>query len=393
MTPPELIDRFRTVRDMTEQLAAPLSPEDQLLQSMPDASPTKWHRAHTTWFFETFILVPFSPAYEVVDERYSYLFNSYYDAVGRRHPRPERGLISRPSNEEVTAYRHEVDRQVIELLECGVPEEIGAIVDLGLNHEQQHQELLLMDIRHALGHPSVSGAYGAVPWDRTGVGRLGWCAHPGGQVDIGAGREGFSFDNEGPRHEVTLRPFEISTSLVTVDEVIAFIDDAGYERPDLWMAEGFGLIQEGGRASPSTWTRIDGAWWSHTLGGLAPLDGSTAATNLSWFEADAIARWLGGRLPTEAEWEVCAPPADGPGIAGWFGEVWQWTASPYVAYPGFTPGPGAIGEYNGKFMVNQMVLRGSSLATPPGHARRTYRNFFPTSSDWVFAGLRLARDN
>lgn len=393
IAPLELIDRFRAVREMTEQLAGPLSPEDQMLQSMPDASPTKWHRAHTTWFFETFVLAPYSPAYEVVDEKYSFLFNSYYEAVGRRHPRPQRGLISRPSHDQVTAYRQAVDQQIVELLECRVPEEIGRIIELGLHHEQQHQELLLMDIRHALGHPSIVQPYGTVPWRRSGPGTPGWLSHPGGHFELGTdGTRGFVFDNEGPHHEVTLQPFELSTSLVTADQVVNFIDDGGYRRPDLWMAEGFGALQASGHTAPSTWRLIDGSWWSHTLEGMQPLDGASAATNLTWFEADAVARWLGARLPTEAEWEACAPEPESDDAAGWYGEAWQWTASPYVAYPGFAPGPGAIGEYNGKFMVNQMVLRGSSLATPPEHARRTYRNFFPTSASWVFAGLRLARD-
>ena len=393
MAPGTLIERFRNVRDLTEQLAAELSAEDQTIQSMPDVSPTKWHRAHTTWFFETFVLSPFAPAYEPFDEHFSFLFNSYYDGVGARHPRAERGMVSRPGIEEIARYRHFVDTQMVEFLECRVPAEIGEIVELGLHHEQQHQELLLMDIRHVLGHPSIQGAYGKVPWPSSGPGAPGWIDHEGGQVAIGSLGQEFSFDNECPRHEVTLQPFQLATGLVTMGDVEDFIDDGGYERSPLWMSEGFGAIEAAGIGSPSTWSRLDGRWATHTLEGLVPFDRSAAATNLTWFEADAIARWLGGRLPSEAEWEACAPDVDEVETSSWYGEAWQWTASPYVAYPRFAPGPGAIGEYNGKFMVNQMVLRGSSLATPPGHARRTYRNFFPPSASWVFAGLRIARDS
>jgi ergothioneine biosynthesis protein EgtB len=380
------------VRQLTERLAAPLSAEDQTVQSMPDVSPTKWHRAHTTWFFETFVLTPHAPSYAPLDASYAYLFNSYYEAVGPRHLRNERGLITRPGIAEVAEYRAHVDRAVLELLDAPPPA-VLPLLELGLHHEQQHQELLLMDIKHVLSCNPRLPAYGALPWAAGGAGDDGWVEHDGGIVEIGHDGDAFAFDNETPRHEVLLRPFRLSRSLVTNAEWLAFVEDGGYRRPDLWMSEGWATVQANGWTSPDHWHRIDGNAHVFGLDGLAPLDPAAPVVHVSWFEADAYARWSGGRLPLESEWEAVAPTPDaGADAEGWYGSVWQWTASPYVPYPGFVPAAGAVGEYNGKFMVNQQVLRGSSVATPPGHARRSYRNFFPTAARWVFAGVRVAED-
>jgi ergothioneine biosynthesis protein EgtB len=409
-----IVDRFVDVRNHTEALAAPLSAEDQTVQSMPDASPTKWHRAHTTWFFETFLLQPFAPSYETFDPAYRYLFNSYYEAVGPRHPRHERGLLSRPGIEEVAAYRRHVDAAMVDLLGGNGVVELSALLDLGLHHEQQHQELLLMDIKHVLAASPLKPAYAESSSfepqaPRPSVPRGDappWLYHPGGVVEIGAQGEQFCFDNETPRHEVLLRPFAISARLVTCGEWLEFVDDGGYRRPDLWMSEGWAAVNAAGWASPAYWERSERAaeWSVFTLHGLEPLDAAAPIAHISWYEADAFARWADARLPLEAEWEVAASatqragqsaPRAGPGAADdeqWFAQVWQWTASPYAGYPGFRSAPGAVGEYNGKFMVNQHVLRGSASVTSPGHSRVTYRNFFPAGSRWAFSGLRLARD-
>jgi len=403
---------LEAVRKLTEVLAAPLSPEDQTIQSMPDVSPTKWHRAHTTWFFETFVLQRYAPGYAVYDAHHGYLFNSYYEAVGDRHPRPQRGLLSRPSAEEIGAYRDHVDRELGDFIMCGCPPEVVALVELGVHHEQQHQELLLMDVKHVLScnpvrpvyrearEPSAAGA---------AVAPVSWIDHEGGIVAVGRDGDGFAFDNEGPRHETLLRPFAIADRLVTCGEWQAFIDDGGYRRPELWMSDGWLAVGEHGWDAPLYWERDGDGWATFTLGGLRAVRGAEPVGHVSWYEADAYARWTGARLPTEWEWEAAAPaPPSGayvdldvlhPRPVGrsvdpgqWYGEVWQWTDSAYRPYPGFLPAPGAVGEYNGKFMVNQHVLRGSACVTPPGHARRTYRNFFPPPSRWPFAGLRLARD-
>ncbi|HLT70204.1 MAG TPA: ergothioneine biosynthesis protein EgtB [Acidimicrobiales bacterium] len=402
----DLAPRYHDVRRFTEQLAAPLSPEDQTVQTVPEVSPTKWHRAHTTWFFETFVL-PHLPGHQVVDPAYGFLFNSYYEAVGPRHARPQRGLITRPGVAEVAAYRQAVDDSMDRLLAEGPAPEVAALVELGLHHEEQHQELLLMDIKHVLGANPLRPAYADAD-PRPGGGPappLRWIEHGGGVVEVGHPGDGFAFDNEGPRHEELLRPFALASRLVTNREWLAFVDDGGYREPTLWMSDGWAAVQANGWEAPEYWQRGDDGWSVHTLTGTRPVDPDEPVVHVSWYEADAFARWAGCRLPTEAEWEavVATLPADRlgvdtwglhprPGEGQWCGEVWQWTASPYVAYPGFRPAPGAVGEYNGKFMVNQHVLRGGACITPAGHTRTTYRNFFPPGARWAFAGVRLAVD-
>ena len=362
---------------------------------MADASPTKWHRAHTTWFFETFVLGAHAPWYEPFSSEHAYLFNSYYEAVGPRHARPERGLITRPGIREIAGYRAHVDAAMQRLLNTSPSGTVAALVELGLQHEQQHQELIVMDIKHALSrHPFPTG-YGTLPWATPGADGPSscWIRFDGGIVEIGdSGRE-FAFDNEGPRHSELVHAFEIADRLVTCGQWLDFIADDGYQRPELWMSAGWAEVQSSGWSAPEYWYRVDDEWQVFELGGLMPVDRTAAVQHISWFEADAYARWANARLPLEAEWEVAAcADRDRRDATGWHGQVWQWTASSYSPYPGFHPASGAVGEYNGKFMVNQYVLRGSSNATPPGHARDTYRNFFPTHSRWMFAGLRLARD-
>ena len=381
---------YCAVRSLTEQLAAPLGPEDQTVQSMPDVSPTKWHRAHTTWFFETFVLEPNAPRYQPLNEAYRMLFNSYYEAVGPKHSRTERGLITRPGIEEVAAYRRHVDAAMLELLAGDVDPAVADLVVLGCHHEQQHQELLVMDIKHVLSCNPLDPAYGSLPWPGEPAGQAGWIEHDGGIVEIGHAGDGFAFDNEGPRHEALLRPHRVATALVTNRDWLAFIADGGYARPELWMSDGWGTAQVHGWAAPEYWLRSDDEWHVFDLDGIGPVDPAAPVTHVSWYEADAYARWAGARLPTEAEWETAAPAPGDPDAGDWYGAAWQWTSSPYIAYPGFQPSAGAVGEYNGKFMVNQQVLRGSARVTPPGHARRTYRNFFPASARWAYAGLRLA---
>ena len=385
--------RFTEVRVVTDRLAAPLSAEDQTVQSMPDVSPTKWHRAHTTWFFETFVLGPFAPRYTAFDDSYRYLFNSYYETVGPRHARPERGLVTRPGIDEVAAYRRKVDEQMTDFVDHRLTDASAALVELGLHHEQQHQELLVMDIKHVLSRNPCRPTYGPLPWPgEPPPARSGWIGHEGGLVEIGAEGEGFAFDNETPRHAAHLEPFEVAACLVTCAEWLEFMADGGYHRPDLWMSDGWAALRANDWNAPEYWFEQDGAWHVHDLHRVGPVDPVAPVAHVSWYEADAFARWAGARLPSEAEWETVAPEPDEPAAAGWYGAVWQWTGSPYTAYPGFRPAPGAVGEYNGKFMVNQQVLRGSSVATPPGHARRTYRNFFPPHARWAYGGVRLARD-
>jgi ergothioneine biosynthesis protein EgtB len=387
---PALASRYRAVRQHTEHLAAALTDEDQCVQSMPDASPAKWHRAHTTWFFETFILQPNTPGYRAFDPAFAYLFNSYYETLGARHPRPQRGMLTRPGATRVGAYRAHVDQAMETLL--GQPGgDLGALIELGLQHEQQHQELLVTDMVHAFAqNPLLPAMLPEWREPRGAPGPTRMIAHPGGTVRIGHAGEGFTFDSETPRHAVLLAPFHMASRLVRNAEYLGFIEDGGYRSPTLWMSDGFAAAQEGGWTAPLHWRREDGGGWKQFgPGGLAPLDPDAPVRHLSWYEADAFARWAGARLPTEAEWEAMA---EEPQIAERTSHVWQWTASAYAPYPGFRPVAGAVGEYNGKFMVNQMVLRGGSLATPLGHARPSYRNFFHPDRRWQFAGLRLAGD-
>jgi formylglycine-generating enzyme required for sulfatase activity len=458
---------YCTVRDHTERLAFPLSPEDQTVQTMPDVSPTKWHRAHTTWFFETFVLGD-DPTFRPYDPAFSYLFNSYYEAVGARYPRPQRGLLSRPGASEIGRYRRAVDQAMAQLLASDRGEKLAGLIRLGLHHEQQHQELLLMDAKHVLGtnplapvyqpatddpdsRPAETGSTSSRPagrgeaegagsngdsdaltsavnladltGPRTDPPRSGWLEADRGIVEIGHDQTGFAFDNESPRHEVLLGPHAIALGLATCGEWLAFMDDGGYQRPELWMSDGWLAVLNEGWQAPLYWQQAEdsSAWEVFTLHGRRPVRAEEPVVHVSWYEADAFARWRACRLPSEAEWETAAPPPPAqegllnggllqPSAAGasrdarwwidagtgsgtgWYGQVWQWTESPYCAYPGFKPAAGAVGEYNGKFMVNQMSLRGSACVTSPGHARRTYRNFFPPAARWAYSGVRLARD-
>ncbi len=381
--------RYTAIRACTEHLAAALSDEDQCVQSMPDASPAKWHQAHTTWFFEQFVLCRFLPDYQVFDSDFSYLFNSYYEAVGPRHPRPNRGLLTRPSAERVRAYRRHVDAAMMRLFER-VPNEAAGLIELGLQHEQQHQELLLTDMLHAFAQnplaPPVLPEW-QEPEGAPGPARFVDC--DGGLVRIGHDGAGFCFDNETPAHLVYLQPHQMASRLVRNGDWLAFIDDGGYRTATLWMSDGWASLQGAGWSAPLYWREMDGVWWQMGLRGLAPLDPGAPVRHISWYEADAYARWAGARLPTEAEWEAAS---ERPDIDELTGHVWQWTASAYGPYPGYRPAAGAVGEYNGKFMVNQMVLRGASLATPTNHTRRSYRNFFHPDKRWQFSGVRLARD-
>jgi ergothioneine biosynthesis protein EgtB len=382
---------FRRVRAETERRAAPLSAEDQIVQSMADASPTKWHRAHVTWFFEQFLLLPHDPAYKIFDERFPFLFNSYYVAAGPRHARPQRGLITRPNGEDVAGYRAYVDAAVERLI-ADVPaadaERVFAILEIGLHHEQQHQELLLTDILHAFAQNPTDPVYDP-DWQppRAGLGPRGFVDVLAGIHAVGHEGEGFSFDNETPRHDELIPSMRIARHLVSNAEWLAFIDAGGYANASLWLSDGWAAVQAEGWQAPGYWRQQDGAWHSMTLAGLKPVDPNIPVTHISYYEADAFARFAGKHLPSEAEWEVAARAGL---LANAFGIAWQWTRSAYLPYPGYRAAEGALGEYNGKFMVSQMVLRGSSLATPEGHERLSYRNFFYPPARWQFSGLRLA---
>lgn len=445
-----LADRYAAVRRTTETLVEPLSPEDCVVQSMPDASPAKWHLAHTTWFFETFLLTPNLTGYEAFHPQFGFLFNSYYNAIGERHPRPMRGLLTRPSLDEVLVYRSYVDRSMADLLATGVSPETARLVEVGLNHEQQHQELLLTDVKHLLSCNPLRPAYREQPVAPSSAGAL-----PVKFIEFEAGvrafgHEGteFCYDNEEPRHRQYVHAFRIADRLVTNGEWKAFIADGGYEQPEHWLSDGWDAVRTHRWAAPMYWERIDGEWRHFTLAGMRPVDDAEPVCHVSFYDADAFARWSGKRLPTEFEWELACgdraidgnlldtgrlhpapsdarvagagperaggsrraegspgtpsldarpglrPPASSPGhpIAQLYGDVWEWTASPYIAYPGYKPPEGALGEYNGKFMSNQMVLRGGSCATPASHIRGTYRNFFPPAARWQFMGVRLAED-
>jgi ergothioneine biosynthesis protein EgtB len=383
-------DRFRAVRAETEQRAAPLSAEDQAVQSTADASPTKWHRAHTTWFFEQFLLLPHLAGYRAFDERFAYLFNSYYVAAGPRHARPKRGLLTRPDCGEIAAFRAHVDEGVERLIAAATEPkwpEVVRILEIGLHHEQQHQELILTDILHAFAQNPIAPAYrGDWQAPRAQSSRGEFAELPDGIHSIGFDGEGYCFDNEGPAHRVLLQPLRIARGLVTNAQWLDFMADGGYATPSLWLSDGWAAVAAEGWNAPGHWQEQDGAWLVLTLGGLKPVDPHAPVAHVSYYEADAFARWAGKHLPTEAEWEVAARANL---IDDAFGIVWQWTRSAYLPYPGYRAPDGALGEYNGKFMINQMVLRGSSQATPADHARASYRNFFYPSARWQFSGLRL----
>jgi ergothioneine biosynthesis protein EgtB len=410
-----LLARYREVRATTERLAAPLAVEDYVLQAMPDVSPTKWHLAHVSWFFETFVLRPHLPGYRPLDERYRYLFNSYYEAVGPQFARPERGHLSRPTVADVFRYRAHVDEAVAGLL-ASADAAVASFADLftlGLHHEQQHQELILTDIKYNLGVNPLRPAYHAVavprgpaapPWS--------WVDVAGGLVAVGDDSAGFAFDNERPRHRVFLAPYRLASRPVTNGEFLEFVEAGGYRDWSVWLSEGWRIVQERGWQAPLYWERDGAAWMVQTLSGLQPLDPDAPVTHVSYLEADAYARWRGARLPGEAEWEhaaagvpfaghflerglyhpVAADAAPSARFLQLFGDVWEWTQSAYAPYPGFRPLEGPATEYNGKFMVGQMVLRGGSCATPASHIRPTYRNFFPPDARWQFSGIRLAAD-
>jgi len=410
--------RLAETRRLSLSLAEPLSAEDQVVQPMDDASPTKWHLAHTTWFFETFVLKPHLPGYRALDERFAYCFNSYYEAAGPRQPRPKRGLLTRPSLEDVIGYRRHVDIALEALFEAGAPQrnrDVADLVELGINHEQQHQELILTDILALFAAEPLRPAYRSARGPATGgaAPELRWIDCPGGIRHVGHAGGSFAFDNEGPRHEALLREHRLASRLVTNGEWLEFIEDGGYAKPEHWLSDGWATVKTQGWSAPGYWEGEPGAWRQMTLGGLQPVDPAAPVTHVSYFEADAFARWAGKRLPTEFEWEAAAAglpvrgnmlgsgalqPLPAPARlasgmpAQMFGDVWEWTQSAYAPYPGFRAGPGALGEYNGKFMCGQYVLRGASCVTPEGHSRATYRNFFYPHQRWQFTGVRLADD-
>lgn len=408
--------RYNAVRQATARLCEPLVPEDYVLQSMPDASPIRWHIAHTTWFFETFVLLPHLPAYQPFHPQFRFLFNSYYNAVGPRWPRPQRGVLSRPTVAEIMRYRAHVDmhmEKLFDLAASGLPKELADILILGCHHEQQHQELMVTDLKHAWGMNPIDPVYRPAQSPPGSAPGLRWSSHVEKLAWIGHEGRGFAFDNESPRHRTFVHGFELASRLVTNGEYLEFMKDGGYRRSELWLSDGWNTVQSNGWVAPLYWDERDRGWSTYTLGGRLPVAVDEPVCHISYYEADAFARWAGARLPTEAEWEMAA---DAVPLAGHFvdaehfqpqaaastddlgpayqlyGDVWQWTASPYVGYPGYKPVAGALGEYNGKFMCNQLVLRGASCATPRSHARKTYRNFFPPEARWQFAGLRLAKD-
>ncbi len=409
---PALAERYSAVRALSEAIAAPLSDADATLQPMPDASPAKWHLAHTSWFFETFVLRDHVPGHRLWDESWAYLFNSYYEGEGDRHPRARRGMLSRPALDEILAWRAYVDEALAAALPH-LPESALALVELGVNHEQQHQELMLMDIQAAFAEnplrPPLWAAASPAPVPLAPA--LGWVEGRTGLAEIGHCGSGFAFDCEGPRHPVLLHPHALADRLVTNGEWLGFIDDSGYSRPGLWMADGWAWAAENRIEAPLYWRREGGGWSRFGLDGSRPLAPAEPVAHISWYEADAYARWAGARLPREEEWEVAAAdldpasgtqldaagavrprPASGSGLSQMFGDLWEWTMSAYSPYPGYRPAEGTVGEYNGKFMCNQFVLRGGSCATPRGHVRASYRNFFYPHQRWMFSGLRLARD-
>jgi ergothioneine biosynthesis protein EgtB len=403
-----MTNRFTSIRGATVQLAAPLAIEDMVVQTLPEVSPTKWHLAHTTWFFETFVLVPFVPKYRRYHARYAALFNSYYRAAGPAHPQAARGHCSRPTVAEILAYRSAVDDAILTLLARPLDpdSDLAARVELGLQHEQQHQELILTDVKHVLAQSGLAPAYRRSPALPPGeVAALEWIAVPGGMVTIGAGDAGFAFDNERPRHRAWLEPYALAHRLVTCGEYAAFVADGGYARPELWLADGWDFRARAELHAPLYWL---GDGRQFTLAGERALDPAAPVGHVSYYEADAYARWAGARLPSEAEWEAVAAavpvagnfvesgqldpaPAQASGLTQLYGDVWQWTSSAYAPYPRYAPLRGELAEYNGKFMSGRMVLRGGSCLSPRAHLRASYRNFFPPDTRWQVAGIRLAR--
>jgi ergothioneine biosynthesis protein EgtB len=409
---------YKTVREFSHTLAEPLEIEDYVVQSMPDVSPTKWHLAHTSWFFETFVLSKAIPEYKSPNPQYAYLFNSYYVQAGERHLRPKRGLISRPTVEETYSYRNHVDESMLQFMENANDKEwreLSAVIEIGIHHEQQHQELIVTDIKHVLSENPLNPEYinkqnkersSHKPED------MEWVSFEGGVCNIGNEGEGFGYDNEYPLHKVYLNPYKLGSRLVTNAEYMEFINDGGYETPEIWLSEGWAAVETNNWKAPLYWQQSSGEWMQFTLTGLRKVVPDEPVTHVSYFEADAYARWAGSRLPTEAEWEVAAASvpiegnfvdnmnfhpeplkkSNGRPLKQMFGDVWEWTQSSYSAYPGYRTPPGALGEYNGKFMCNQMVLRGGSCATSKSHIRKTYRNFFPANARWQFMGIRLAKD-
>jgi ergothioneine biosynthesis protein EgtB len=385
-----LAERFHAVRSETTALVRGLSAEDCLVQSMPEASPVKWHLAHTTWFFETFVLERTEDDFRPYDADFRVLFNSYYFGVGQRHPRAERGLLSRPALQDILAYRQDVERRMQAALQRPIDSALQSLTELGIQHEQQHQELILTDLLHHFScnplYPAYRHGFAAGPAPTP----LTYSSFAGGRVEIGHDGQGFAFDNELPRHAAWLEPYALAVRPTSQGEYLSFIEDGGYTRPEFWLSDGWDLRDRQAWLHPLYWRpgKQEGTWMVFGLGGLQPLDPAMPVANLSYYETDAFARWSGARLPTEAEWENAAQRS---ALAN-AGQVWEWTQSAYLPYPGFAPRPGAVGEYNGKFMINQMVLRGASLATPAGHARISYRNFFPPAARWQFSGIRLARN-
>jgi ergothioneine biosynthesis protein EgtB len=411
-----LAAQFTAVRQQTDSLTAPLSAEDQMVQSCPEASPAKWHLAHTTWFFETFILSPHLPGYRPFHPHFRDLFNSYYNAVGQQPDKALRNTFSRPGLDEVRKYRAHVDEHMLRLLQPGISDAVRTLVVLGCNHEQQHQELIVTDIKHAFWSNPLRPVY--QPASAAGQSSVGMPAqrpqlYPEGLYDIGAEGDAFYFDNEGSRHKVFVRPFRFAMRLATCGEYLSFIEDGGYTRPELWLSDGWKAVQTHRWNAPLYWEKVNGQWFQFTCSGQRKVEEAEPVCHVSYYEADAFARWAGARLPTEFEWEVAAqnlpvkgnllengkfhPEAASPALedgqpSQMFGDVWEWTASAYLAYPGYKPAAGALGEYNGKFMSGQMVLRGGSCATPRSHIRASYRNFFPPETRWQFSGIRLADD-
>jgi ergothioneine biosynthesis protein EgtB len=408
-----LLQRYMEMRSMSLQLCSPLSVEDHALQPMADTSPAKWHLAHTTWFFETFVLAQYANGFSPYHPAFRNLFNSYYNAVGERPLRSLRHILSRPSLDEIHAYRIYVDEAMVHLLTSELPAEAVKLIDLGINHEQQHQELIVTDVKNGLYANPLRPAYwptgkhNDAAADATAT-PLSWQSFPEGVYSLGFEGSGFAFDNEGPRHNVYLQPFRLASRLVTNGEYLEFMRGGGYSKPTVWLSDGWDAVGNNGWKAPLYWEQRDGDWWNYTMDGMAPLNQAEPVCHVSFYEADAFARWAGARLPNEFEWEIAArscrvegnfvessllhpqPASIAEPIAQMFGDVWEWTSSPYVAYPGFKPAAGAVGEYNGKFMCNQMILRGGSCATPQSHIRASYRNFFPPHVRWQFMGLRLA---